>query len=246
MKNSRSKPVGQSKPTPACFACQWRDRSQWCALEPEEVSELSEKKSNHFYTPGQVVFNQGDTFSGIFCVSEGTVSLRRTDSRGNTILVRLCHAGDTIGYRDFFAETEFSVTAQAVSPTTLCFFPAKDFQALLNASPALGMEVTRRLAQDAGQAEEALLRSSTLPVRVRMAHLLLALKERYGQGLDDGTLRLVLPLSRQDIADLLGTRPETVARVIHSLEIDGVTRFSGRNVLIPDLDLLLDEVDPEE
>ena len=234
----------QPKSTVNCFSCQWRDRSQWCSLDHEELQKLSDAKSHHYYQPGKVVFNQGDPFTGLYCVVEGTVALRRTDSQGNTMLVRLCHAGDTIGYREYFIGTEYSTTGEVVHQASLCFVHREAFQGLLETNPALGAELTRRLAQDAEKAEEALLQSSTLPVRTRMAHLLLALKERYATAGNDGSLLLNLPLSRQDIADLLGTRPETVARVIHALEEAGITRFSGRSVVIPDLDLLLDEIDP--
>jgi CRP/FNR family transcriptional regulator len=69
------------------------------------------------------------------------------------------------------------------------------------------------------------------------------LKERFGTAGDDGSIVMELPLARQDIAALLGARPETVTRTLHALEVDGVARFSGRTAVIPDLDLLLDEVE---
>ncbi len=59
----------------------------------------------------------------------------------------------------------------------------------------------------------------------------------------DAALHLDLPISRQDIASIIGTRPETVARTIRGLGGDGVARFSGRPVTIHDLDALLDEVE---
>ena len=245
MKKARTNQA-EHKPSADCFSCQWRDRSQWCVLTHDELHQLSDAKTDHSYQSGQVLFNQGDAFTGLYCVIQGTVALRRTDSRGNTLLVRLCHPGDTIGYRDYFTGSDFSVSAEVVSQATLCFVHRSAFRELLHANPALSSELTRRLAFDADSSEEALLHGATLPVRSRMAHLLLALKDRYATVGSNGNLRLTLPLSRQDIADLLGTRPETVARVIHALEEDGVTRFSGRTVVIPDLDLLLDEVEPGE
>lgn len=54
---------------------------------------------------------------------------------------------------------------------------------------------------------------------------------------------MTLPISRQDLADLLGTRPETIARTTSALQKDGVAMFHGRRVVIQDLDLLLDELD---
>lgn len=60
---------------------------------------------------------------------------------------------------------------------------------------------------------------------------------------DDGSMRLELPLSRRDMGELLGMRPETVARAIRALESSDVATFTGRTVVIRDLDALFDEVE---
>jgi CRP-like cAMP-binding protein len=82
-------------------------------------------------------------------------------------------------------------------------------------------------------------------MRKRLVHLLLSLKDHYGEMTDDGVLRVQLPLARQEIASLLGSRPETIARTINALEEDGTAVFSGRAVLISDLDKLLDELEAD-
>ncbi|MCB1153632.1 winged helix-turn-helix domain-containing protein, partial [bacterium] len=61
---------------------------------------------------------------------------------------------------------------------------------------------------------------------------------------EDGNILIELPMSRQDIADMVGARPETIARTIRSLQDDGVATFKGREVMVPDLDALLDELEP--
>ena len=63
-------------------------------------------------------------------------------------------------------------------------------------------------------AEEMVLQSATLPVRARFAHLLLVLKDRYGVTGDNGELTLKLPLSRQDMAAMIGIRPESMSWTI--------------------------------
>ena len=99
------------------------------------------------------------------------------------------------------------------------------------------------MASALGEAEEDKMRMSTLPVRTRLAHLLLSLKEHYGQINDKGTLEVTLPLSRQDMASMLAIRPETLSRAIRSLENDQVARFERQAAFIPDLDALLDEIE---
>ncbi len=235
-----------SNPNPQCFTCQWRDRSAWCVLDHEDLVQLNKSKLVRTFQAGENIYMQGDSAAGVYCLEGGVVTLRKTDENGNAMLIGLAHAGDTIGYRDFFSRGEYMSTAQASEPVRVCFVARDTVSALLNRNPALGLRFLVRVSEELNHAETMMLQNSTLSVRTRLAHLLLSLKERYGEVEEDGTLVIRLPLSRQDIASMLGTRPETISRAIHILEEAEVARFSGRQVRVADLDVLLDEIEPYE
>jgi CRP-like cAMP-binding protein len=242
--NDRTAPAGS--PTPSCFTCQWRQRSEWCVLAREDLQLLNEHKTTSTYEPGQYIFRQGESCSGVYSILSGTVAIRKTDAQGHAVLVRMRHEGESMGYRDYFSGEVCTTSAEALELTRVCRIDKRSVRDLLDRNPSLGLGFLRRMAGDLQVAEDALLMSASLTTRTRMAHLLLALKERYATAQDDGSLSMRLPLSRQDIADMLGSRTETVARIIQAFERDGVARFSGRHVIIPDLDLLLDEIEPVE
>jgi CRP-like cAMP-binding protein len=230
---------------PNCFTCQWRQRSEWCVLAREDVQVLNDHKLTSTFEQGQFVFRQGDPCNGVYSIVSGAVAIRKTDAQGHAVLVRMRHAGETMGYRDFFAGEIFTTSAEALERTRVCYIDKHSVRALLDRNPALGLGFLARLGADLQEAEQTLLRSAALTTRTRMAHLLLTLKDRYASAQEDGSLTMTLPLSRQDIADILGSRTETVARIIQAFEKDDVARFSGRKVVIPDLDLLLDEIEAE-
>ena len=118
-------------------------------------------------------------------------------------------------------------------------------RSLLNHNPALGLRYLKRVSSSLGDAEEQILHNATLSVRARFAHLLVVLHEKYGDGAQDGKREFKLPLSRHDLASMVGTTPESLSRTIRKLESDGVAIFSGRRVVIPDLEELVQEFEPE-
>jgi len=75
--------------------------------------------------------------------------------------------------------------------------------------------------------------------------VLATLKDQHGEGQQTGEIDIELPMSRRDLADLIGVRPETLSRLIRELETDGIAAFGFRTVRIPDLDLLLDELESD-
>lgn len=228
-----------------CFTCQARDRSEWCALSQDELKRLDKAKTVREFLPGEVLYHQGDPCTGIHCFESGMVGIRKIDADGNSVLLGLVYPGDTLGYRALLVGSDYKASAEALKPTTICFIDGNTVRALLDDNPALGLQFLRSAARDVDDAEEKFLQSVTLSVRARFAHLLLVLRDRYAISSKDGTFSLELPLSRQDLAAMIGVRPETMSRTIRQFEDDGIAEFSGRVVRVPAISNLLVEIEPE-
>ena len=240
--NRASKPFASKN----CFTCQTRARTEWCVLSDDELSLVDEAKVYREYLPGEVVFHEGDPCRGVHCIESGLVGIRKTNAGGDEILLRLSYPGDTMGYRSFLAADDHNNSAETLESSVLCFINAPTVRALLEKNPSLGLRFLRHAARDLGAAEENVLQSATLAVRPRFIHLLLVLKDRYGTTSENGELVLDLPLSRQDMAAMIGIRPESMSRAIRSLEEDDLARFSGRRVHVPRVDDLFGELEIPE
>jgi CRP/FNR family transcriptional regulator len=88
-----------------------------------------------------------------------------------------------------------------------------------------------------------MFRQATLSNRHQLVHLLLALVRRHGQRRPDGSQTIDLPVSRRDLASMIGARHETISRIIGRLETDGMAHFSGRQVTIPCVEALAGEIE---
>lgn len=229
---------------PNCFNCQQRDQSEWCVLKHDDTQKLQNAKICNTYQPGQIIFYQGNPCLGIYCIESGTVAVRKTDAQGNSVIVRMLHEGQTLGYRAYFEGKAYSASAEALTETRICFIDRAAVSDLLSHNPSLGINFLRHIAEDLRESEEARMDAVALPARVRVVHLLLALKDRWADVDEEGTMHIHLPLARKDMAAMVGIRPETLARILHDLEAEGVAHFDGPKVRVPDLDVLLDEIEP--
>ena len=115
---------------------------------------------------------------------------------------------------------------------------------LIQRNPTVGLSFLRRLSDDVDRSEEERVKALSLPLRARAAHLLLVLKDRSASADEQGRLTIELPLTRRDMAAMLGTRPESLSRLIRDFASDGVAHFGSREIIVPDLDALLDELEP--
>jgi len=223
-----------------CLACWARTDSEWSVLDDSELAFLDRTRRPSLYRPGESIFRQGDESAGLYCIQSGHMVLKRFDSFDNETVLRVVLPGETIGYRSFFSETAHAATATALTLCRICLIPAAAIHRLIGGSVALASRFLKTLARDRGPTEAPLLRSPHLPVRVRILNLLLILRDGCATELPDGSLRFHLPINRQDIAAMVGTRPETVSRVVRELGDDGIAIFSRQQVDVPSIDRVLE------
>jgi CRP/FNR family transcriptional regulator len=126
--------------------------------------------------------------------------------------------------------------------SVVCFIKKPLVRELIKQNPELGLEFLQRASRTLGDAEEKFFENVTLSIRARLCHLLLIFKDHYGTTSENGEVSFDLPLSRQDLAALIGARPEAMSRIIKKIDDDGVVLFSGRTVKIPQIDRLADEL----
>ena len=228
-----------------CGSCAIRPLTEMADISDEGLAIIIGSRTRQVFQPGQMLFRTGEVCHGLFIITAGTVSLRKSDGAGHSVLVRLLHSGQSLGYRSLFAGEVYSSDAEAVDEVRCCFIEAEGVDRMLEVSPATAKRFLERIATDLRRAEETYMQGACLPVRARLARLLYDMRVHYGTADDEGMIRIELPLQRKDMASMLGTRPETLARTIRALSDDGVARFSGRRVEIEDLDTLLDEFDAD-
>ncbi len=207
---------------------------------------VNSTKHTRLYPPGAYVYRAGEVCRGIHCIESGTIALRMSDAQGNTILVGLAHRRQTLGYQAFFNGREHHTTAQALTDSLVCHVDGEVMERVLARNPALHTAFTAHISRDLAETQENLLRLAALPVRARLAHLLCSLAPHYGRCTDAGETLLELPMNQRVLAELLGTRRETVARTLHALQTEGLLRFRRARLVIPDTARLEAEADPPE
>ena len=230
-----------------CFTCPNRERTEWCMLGDDELQRIVDANKIREFLPGEALYHQGDPCHGVHCIHSGMVGIRKVDIDGNSVLLGLAGAGDTLGYRALLTGNEHKISAEILKKGAVCFIDKGTIHGLIERNPALGHRFLGRAIKDLEEAEDKFLESVTLSVRARFAHLLLVLKDRYAKTAEgDKELVFELPRSRQDMAAMIGIRPETLSRTVRQFEEDGIAEFSGRTVRVPDVSSLLDEFEGED
>ncbi len=205
-------------------------------LTIEERQLFDENKSILFFKKGQNIFHEGNHPVGLFCLDAGKVKIEHNGDEGKMQIVRLAKVGDLIGYRALFCNEKYNANAVALEDARICFFPKEIFFYVLDKNNGLAQNMIKLLASDLRHAEDHITELAQKPVRERMAKALLFLKDTYGFEEDNATINI--SLTREEIADLVGTATETSIRLLSELKHDGIIEFVGRKIKIISLSKL--------
>jgi CRP/FNR family transcriptional regulator len=115
----------------------------------------------------------------------------------------------------------------------VCFIPKDLFMAVLQKDGQLSFEIMKLLSDDLRKAEVSITHFAQKPVRERLAEALLFIKESYGFKEDGKTIDL--KISREDLANLVGTATETTIRLLSELKHEGVVHLEGKGIEITNL-----------
>lgn len=220
-----------------CQLCKIRSSAIFSSLNEQEIKKLNNCKTTHEYNRGQVIFYEGNPSLAIYCVHSGMVKLFKTSFSGEEFVIRLLGPGEIIGFRALLADEHFAASAQAVSDTQICIISREDFLDLLNSSTELSFNVMAKLAIDLRIAEEQFLSRAQENVRQRTARMLLQLLETSNE-LSKGDSKISVPILRSEMAQVVGTTPETLSRTLRAMAQKEIIKITRSDISVTNVDKL--------
>lgn len=199
-------------------------------LTPSQTRIFNDNRCENVYTKGQVVYYEGTEPTGLFCIHNGLVKLSKMNGDGKEHILRLVKAGALLGTTSLLVDSVYSHSATALVETSVCFIPRRIFAEFVRENHALAMQILRRLAEEQHGYEERLIKMAYHTVRERLAETLLFLREISGVQLDGQTLNVML--TREEMANLVGTATETVIRLLSRFQEDRIIELKGRRIKI--------------
>ncbi|MDL2226206.1 Crp/Fnr family transcriptional regulator [Deltaproteobacteria bacterium OttesenSCG-928-M10] len=183
-------------------------------LSPEIVEQLASVAVMKRYLAGEVIFEEGDRGIGFHLVAEGRVKIYKMSADGREQILHIFGPGEPFGEAAVFLALNYPARALALTDTATVFFPREALRRLLAQNPDISFAMmgimAQRLVRFAGLLESITLREA--PARLAAFILDLAGAEPTAE----------LIITKNQIASLLGTTPETISRAFGRLKNAGL------------------------
>jgi CRP/FNR family transcriptional regulator, nitrogen oxide reductase regulator len=202
-------------------------------LSMEDRQRLVPVSSIRAFDKGTLLFSEGDASDHLYTVVTGRVKVFKTTARGTDVILEIFSPGDPVGAVAVYESRPYPASAVALEPTTCLLISRQAFFSLLESYPTMVrglltglthrlVELTNRLAELSGGRIEA-----------RLARFFLKLATDMGQSRSEGTF-IPLALSRQELADMIGTTIETAIRIMSRWGKDNLVRTEKDGFVVID------------
>jgi len=206
-------------------------------LTAEDRQRLTAVALVREFDKGAMLFSEGDPSDFLYTVITGRVKVLKVTARGTDVILEIFGPGDSVGAVAVYETRPYPASAVALAPTTCVLLPRQAFFALLETHPTLvrGLLVglTRRLIGLTNRLTEL----SGGHIEPRLARLFLKLADDMGRPEKECVL-IPMALSRQELADMIGTTIETTIRIMSRWGKENIVRTEKDGFILVDRNAL--------
>lgn len=209
-------------------------------LNSEQQHQLSQLAVAREVINDELIGSLGSNSDDVYILITGRVKIFELTPEGKEVILWFCSDGELIGFAEALVSSTFSnhrINAQACAQGELLVIKHLDFINFMSDNPTVVMPVVKSLGFRLREVSEVLMDVTSSDVTSRVVKLLSRLGGLYGKSVDGG-LHIDLPITHQEMADMIGTSRQSVTTVLGELKRQGMIRIRQRMIFIDNVDLM--------
>jgi CRP/FNR family transcriptional regulator len=200
-------------------------------LNQRELQSIADIAIVRHYKKGMVIFVEGEPGDGLYLVKTGVVKIAKTLADGREKTLHYLREGNIFAEVLLFDGGSFPATAEALEDAEIAILRRTKFEALLAENGTITLKILKVMSRRLRQAQVQVRDLSYADVYARTAFNLLQLAKEHGVPGSEGQI-IDLALSQQELASLVGTSRETVARIFSEWKRKGIVAVSNQRITI--------------
>lgn len=204
-------------------------------LKEEFLQKIDSISIMRSYAKGRIIFMEGEPGEAFYYVKSGLVKIYKVSSDGREHILHILNEGHVFAEVTLFCNTIYPATAEVLEDAQIGIIKNSDLEKLIAENPELSLELIKYLNNRLVEAQNKIRNLALYDTFGRTAQALVKLAEEHGRKTDQG-FELDLRISRQELADIVGTTRETVIRVLGAFKKEKSIELEKSSIIIKNLD----------
>lgn len=201
-------------------------------LAEEQLLRIHNYTTERYFPRDTAIFFEGEPGEGFHYLKSGRVKIVKTSADGREHIIKILNKGEIFAEVLLFGNYPYPATAIAVENSHIGVIRNADLEQLVLKNNLLALHLIKALSQRLLYTQQKIKNLALHDVVARTAETLVRLSREQGIKNADSTIEISLHLSRQELADLVGTTRETVTRTLSKLKKEEVIAFEGHKIKI--------------
>jgi CRP/FNR family transcriptional regulator len=212
--------------TPECLI------STFDELNNEQVAKINEFSYVVKFKKHDTIFRQDMPISHIVFIKTGLVKIFKECDNNKNVIINISGAGKYVGLLSTFSKNQYDYTATALMDCDIIYTDINIFKAIVKENGSFALHIMKNISEQGIFIFDKLINLSHKQVPGRIAGILVFFAELYNSN------SFELPLTRQELADLISTTKESVSRTLNEFKNDKLIDIDEKKIVINSLDLL--------
>ncbi len=209
-------------------------------LTADQAEQLERRASMRAFRKGELIYVPGDAGESVLLVAHGRVKIKGVTPDGKEFILAFVDQGEIFGELGLFDDEPREEFAEATETTEVLALRREDLLRVLEQRTDVVLQITKLIGLRRKRVETRLRNLLFRSNRQRVAGLLMELLDSHGERNGRGWT-ILLPLSHQELAGLIGATRETVTITLGQLQLDGLIRVQRKHISVIDRDGLATE-----
>lgn len=208
----------------------------------EQLIKISQLEIKRKYPKGSIVFNEGDKGESFFYIQSGKIKMYKTSFDGREVILNIFGEGAILAEVTMFNDLDYPATAEVIEDAVIGMIYNRDIEKLVLENRELSLQIIKELSQRLYYSQINVKEIALNDTYIRTAKVLINLAKEYGKNTTKG-IEINLGMTRQDIANIVGTTRETASRAMSQLKKKKYIDMNGKSIIIKDINKLKEEVE---
>jgi CRP/FNR family transcriptional regulator len=180
---------------------------------------------------GEYLFHEGEEACSMYFVVSGNVKIVKEFASGKNAILGFFGAGKMVAEVAAVDQKPYPASALVHEPSMVGEVEAEVFRELLTRAPEAAIRLIIGLGSKLRELTGNMSAMAVKTVEKRLARFLIKLADSIGEETDDGTL-LMVPMTRRDLAEIIGSTFEVVERALKKMREGGILAVEGKKIVI--------------
>jgi CRP/FNR family transcriptional regulator len=203
-------------------------------LKDEDLEKIMSITIEKKYNKGSIIFMEGDKGEAFYFIKSGKIKIYRSSKDGKELILNIYGKNNVFAEVTIFNDVSYPATAEVIEDAVVGMILNSDLEKLIKVNSELGLNLIKVLNKRLYNAQLKLKQIALNDTYSRTAQAIIRLAEEHGKNKSEG-VELKLELSRQELANMIGTARETVSRILSQFKKEGAIEISRKRIVIKDI-----------